>query len=93
MSGFRTGYRSCFDQEVERDPEARGALAVSIFLLGSGQVARVELKPTGRLSARLVACCRNRLFSVPYPATDDGGPATLSFEVTFELRPPEPSSP
>ncbi len=87
VSGLRPGFRSCFLHEVERDPEAQGWLAVSIVLKGNGAVLRVDAKPTGRLSAQLVACCRARTRVIPYSPPEDQQPASLSFVVTFERLP------
>ncbi len=87
-----SAYRTCFLREVERDPEAQGSLAVSIVLDGNRKVVRVDMKPTGHLSALLVACCRSRVFVVPFSPPEDRRPATLSFVATFMLLPPATAS-
>ena len=87
---LRAGYRSCFLREVTRDPQAHGALAVSITFDANGKVLRIDTKPTGRLSAELDECCRSRVLNDAFtPAFEAHRPVRLSFVSTFVLLPAE----
>ncbi len=59
----RHDVKGCYEQELKRDPEARGTTTVTLTILEDGKVQQVQFEPHGTISSKAFDACIKRVYS------------------------------
>lgn len=82
VAGMTAGFRRCYNQSLEQNPDAAGSIRLAIKVGPGGEVASVTATPSGNLPASVVTCVQARAKAAQF-APPDGGSAVINVPVTF----------
>jgi hypothetical protein len=91
VAGMRAGFRACFNRELATQPTLQGgSLRLVINVAVDGTVSNATSSATtGNLPASVITCVLARVRVAQFGATQ-GGVATITLPVTFNLMPGDP---
>jgi hypothetical protein len=81
---MRAGFRMCYRAELKTNPQAKGAMALTLTIGPNGEVSNVTATMTGELNAT-VTCCKARAMAAQFEPPN-GGSAQVSFSLRCEPR-------
>ena len=81
VAGMRAGFRACYQRGLSENPDAAGAITLTIRVGPGGEVQSVG-GSSGSLPASVVACVKARAQAAQFDAPE-GGSAVISVPVTF----------
>lgn len=82
VAGMTAGFRRCYNQSLEQNPDAAGSIRLAIKVGPGGEVASVTATPSGNLPASVVTCVQARAKAAQF-SPPDGGSAVINVPVTF----------
>lgn len=85
VAGLRAGFRSCYKQGLDLNPEASGAVRVTIQVGPNGEVSGVSTASSGNLPPVVAACVATRTKNAAFKSPP-GGSAVIVVPVTFVLQ-------
>ena len=84
VAGMRAGFRRCYERELESNPNAKGAMTLTVQLGPNGEVTGVTSTETGDLGGT-IGCCKARAMSAQF-AAPSGGDAQVVIPIRCEPR-------
>jgi hypothetical protein len=81
VAGMRAGFRACYQRGLAENPDAAGAITLTIRVGPGGEVQSVG-GSSGSLPPSVVACVKARAQAAQFDAPE-GGSAVISVPVTF----------
>lgn len=82
VAGMRAGFRRCYQQALDQNPDIQGSIKLTIRVGPGGEVSGVSSSPSGNLPPSVVACVEARARAGQF-APPDGGSAVVQVPVTF----------
>lgn len=82
IAGMRAGFRRCYQQALNQNPDIQGSIKLTIRVGPGGEVSGVSATPSGNLPPSVVACVEARARAGQF-APPDGGSAVVQAPVTF----------
>lgn len=79
----RSGFRSCYERVLVRDPELRGEVGVKLVIGADGLVRSSDIED-GVESPDLVLCLRNRFDRMRFPPPEGGGLVIVQIPLRFD---------
>ncbi len=81
IAGMRATFRACYQRELASNPDAEGAIRLTIRIGPGGEVQGVTAASTGNLGSA-VGCVQSRAAAAQF-APPEGGTAVITVPVTF----------
>jgi len=81
VAGMRAGFRACYQRGLADNPDAAGAVTLTIRVGPGGEVQSVSAS-SGSLPASVVSCVKARAQAAQFDAPE-GGSAVIQVPVTF----------
>lgn len=81
VAGMRAGFRNCYNRALATDPDAFGAIRLTLKIGPGGEVEQVSANPTGNLGSA-VECAKMRAHSAQFDPPE-GRRAAVVFTVNF----------
>ena len=88
VAGMAAGFRRCYNQGLQEDPNMVGSVRVTAKIGPQGEVLSVSPSSSG-LSEKVVACVAARVAMAVFSPPEGGG-ATVVIPVTFVTKDPDP---
>jgi hypothetical protein len=82
IAGMRAGFRRCYQQALDQNPDIQGSIKLTIRVGPGGEVSGVSSSTTGNLPPSVVSCVQARARAGQF-APPDGGSAVVQAPVTF----------
>jgi hypothetical protein len=82
VAGMTAGFRRCYNQALEQNPDASGSIRLSIKVGPGGEVQSVTATPSGNLPPSVVTCVQARAQAAQF-APPEGGSAVINVPVSF----------
>lgn len=82
VAGMRAGFRRCYQQALDQNPDISGSIRLTIRVGPGGEVAGVTASESGNLPPSVTSCVRARAQAGQF-APPDGGSAVINVPVTF----------
>lgn len=82
IAGMRAGFRRCYQQALNQNPDIQGSIKLTIRVGPGGEVSGVSATPSGNLPPSVVSCVQARARAGQF-APPDGGSAVVQAPVTF----------
>lgn len=82
VAGLRAGFRACYQRGLAENPDASGAIRLTIRVGPAGEVSGVTARPSGNLPAIVVSCVQTRAEAAQF-AVPEGGSAVILVPVNF----------
>lgn len=82
IAGMRAGFRRCYQQALDQNPDIQGSIKLTIRVGPGGEVSGVSSSTTGNLPPSVVSCVEARARAGQF-APPDGGSAVVQAPVTF----------
>lgn len=82
VASLRAGFRACYERGLAENPDAGGAIRLTIRVGPAGEVSGVTASPSGNLPASVVSCVQRRARAAQF-AAPEGGAAVILVPVTF----------
>jgi len=87
ISQHRDEIRSCYSEELGRNPDATGRVIASFVIAADGLVRWARVHSTTLNSSQLMGCVRDRVMSWQFPPPD-GGSENVNYPFVFTVDPP-----
>ncbi len=82
VAGMRAGFRACYQHGLDENPDASGAVRLTIRVGPGGEVLSVSASPSGNLPASVVSCVQTRARAAQFDPPE-GGSAVIQVPVNF----------
>lgn len=82
VAGLRAGFRRCYQQGLEQNPDIAGSIRLTISVGPGGEVSSVGGGPTGNIPGSVVDCVKGRARAAQF-APPDGGSAVINVPISF----------
>jgi len=82
VAGMRAGFKRCYEQSLEQNPDAAGSIRLVIRVGPGGEVSNVSATPSGNIPSSVVSCVSARARAAQF-SPPDGGSAVVNVPVTF----------
>lgn len=82
VAGMRAGFRACYQRGLNENPDAEGAIRLTIRVGPGGEVSAVTAVPSGNLPGSVVGCVKARARAAQFDPPE-GGSAAVVVPVTF----------
>lgn len=81
----RSVLRSCYEKELNEQPEATGKMLLTLDIDGTGAVSHVKTAAKGKLSASMELCIQRRGLKLKF-AESDAGTRSFGIPLTFTRK-------
>lgn len=82
VAGMRAGFRRCYQQALDQNPDVAGAIKLTLRVGPGGEVSSVTASDSGNLPPTVVSCVKARAQAAQF-APPDGGSAVINVPVSF----------
>lgn len=82
VAGMTAGFRRCYNQALEQNPDASGSIRLAIKVGPGGEVSSVTATPSGNLPPSVVTCVQARAKAAQF-SPPEGGSAVINVPVSF----------
>lgn len=82
IAAMRAGFRRCYEQGLQRDPDIAGRINLTIQVGPAGNVSSVSGGPSGNIPSSVVDCVKARASAGQFNPPD-GGSAAISVPISF----------
>lgn len=82
IAGMRAGFRRCYQQALDQNPDIQGSIRLTIRVGPGGEVTGVSSSSSGNLPGSVIACVEARARAGQF-APPDGGSAIVEAPITL----------